>query len=241
LRFDYTANNNQETRFWSRVRAVLLEIGGWLIPLVGSMPSLFIWAGLMTMPLMVYLGIMFLSLFEPSVHFHSQESGIPYFLPAVDVLLLGGPYLPDKVISIFGVLLMVYATVYLNMKRKKGLVTTGPYRMVRNPQYLGAILFIINLTSRSYREVLGDVGWLGPVGTIRVWLGTIGAYLILALVEEQHLVSVFGESYKAYRRKTPFLFPFIAARPRVQEILVSILIPVLFLWALVGLNRVWYP
>lgn len=223
-----------------KLEAVFFDIAGWLIPLIASGPSLFIWAGLMTMPLLVYLVLMFLSLLNPAIRFHGQEPSVPYFLAALDVMLLGGPHPPDKVMSILGILIMVYATVYLNIKRKKGLVTSGPYRWVRNPQYLGAILFIVNLTSRSYREVLGDVGWLGPWGTLLVWLGTLVAYIFLALVEEMHLTREFGEAYVAYRNKTAFLIPFIVGR-RWLEIASSIAIPALLLWGLVLLNRALYP
>lgn len=224
-----------------KLRSIFFEIAGWLIPLVASAPSLFIWAGLMTMPLIVYLAIMFLSLFNPAIRCRSPELSAPYFLTALDVMLLGGPHWPDKVISILGIFIMVYATIYLNVKRKKGLVTSGPYRWVRNPQYFGALLFTINLTSRSYREVLGDVGWLGPEGTLLVWLGTLGAYILLALVEELHLSRLFGEAYAAYRSKTPFLIPFIVTRRRSFEIVASIVVPALLLWGLVLLNRNLFP
>ncbi|MDH4137261.1 MAG: hypothetical protein OEW09_11180 [Anaerolineae bacterium] len=233
--------NRLKTTLVERLRSVFFEIAGWLIPLVVSAPSLFIWAGLMTLPLVAYLAIMFLSLFSPAIRFHGQEPSIPYFLSAIEVLLLGGPHVPDKVISILGILIMVYATVYLNTRRKKGLVTSGPYRFVRNPQYFGAILLTINLTSRSYREVLGDVGWLGPGGTLLVWFGTLGAYILLALVEEVHLSRVFGEAYAAYRSKTAFLIPFAVTRQRPLEIAVSVVIPALLLWGLVLLNRALYP
>jgi protein-S-isoprenylcysteine O-methyltransferase Ste14 len=233
--------NHGRTTLAERLRSAFFEIAGWLLPLVASAPSLFIWAGLMTLPLIVYLAIMFLSLFNPAIRFHGQEPSMPYFLSAIDVLLLGGPHVPDKVISILGILIMVYATVYLNIKRKKGLVVSGPYRFVRNPQYFGAILFTINLTSRSYREVLGDVGWLGPGGTLLVWLGTLGAYVLLAWVEEVHLSRVFGEAYAAYRSKTAFLIPFAVTRRRPLEIAISVAIPVSLLWGLVLLNRIFYP
>lgn len=234
-------NNHGKKSLAERLSSAFFETAGWLIPLVASGPSLFIWAGLMTMPLIVYLAIMFLSLFDPAIRFHGQEPSVPYFLTALDVMLLGGPHLPDKVMSILGILIMVYATVHLNIKRKGGLVTSGPYHLVRNPQYFGAILFTINLTSRSYREVLGDVGWLGPGGTILVWLGTLGVYILLALVEEVHLTSKFGEAYTAYRNKAAFLIPFAVTRRRLVEIAASVVIPVLLLWGLVLLNRALYP
>jgi protein-S-isoprenylcysteine O-methyltransferase Ste14 len=193
----------------------------------------------MTMPLILYLGIMFLSFFDPSIDVKCCEG--PYFLTALDVMLLGGPYWPDKVFSILGIFTMVYSTVYLNRKRKTGLVTTGPYHLVRNPQYFGAILFIINMTSRSYREVLGDVGWIGPNGTLLIWLGTLVAYIFLALVEEAHLTRTFGDEYEAYKRDTPFLIPFATLRGRAFEIGISVAVPVILLWTLVRVNRVLYP
>jgi protein-S-isoprenylcysteine O-methyltransferase Ste14 len=234
-------NDQYRTTPVDRLRTAFLEVAGWLIPLLASAPSLFIWAGLMTLPLVVYLALMFLSLFNPAIKFHGQPPSIPYFLTAVEVLLLGGPHLPDQVMSLIGVLVMIYATVYLSHKRKEGLVTSGPYRLVRNPQYSGAILFIINLTSRSYREVLGDVGWLGPRGTLLVWFGTLGAYVLLALVEEIHLSRLFGEVYDSYRGRTPFLIPFIKTRRRWLEIAISVLVPAFLLWGLVQLNGVLYP
>jgi hypothetical protein len=233
--------NQDKKSLTERLRSVFFETAGWLIPLIASGPSLFIWAGLMTMPLILYLAIMFLSLFNPEIRWQGQEPTVPYFLTALDVMLLGGPHPPDKVMSILGILIMIYTTVYLNIKRKKGLVTSGPYRWVRNPQYLGAILFTINLTSRSYREVLGDVGWLGPGGTLLVWLGTLGAYILLALAEQVHLAREFGEAYIAYKNKTAFLIPFVVTRRRGLEIAVSIVIPALLVWGLILLNRMLYP
>jgi protein-S-isoprenylcysteine O-methyltransferase Ste14 len=234
-------DNHQQITPTERIKSAFLEIAGWLIPMVVSAPSLFIWAGLMTMPLVVYLVIMFLSLVDPTIQFHGQEPSASYFLSAIDVLLLGGPHLPDKVISILGILIMIFTTIYLNIKRKKGLVTSGPYRIVRNPQYFGAILFTSNLTSRSYREVLGDMGWLGPWGTLLIWFGTLGAYILLAWVEEMHLLGIFGEAYSTYQNKTAFLIPFTVTRRRWLEIVIAIIFPILLLVGLVSLNRMLYP
>jgi protein-S-isoprenylcysteine O-methyltransferase Ste14 len=195
----------------------------------------------MTMPLIVYLVIMCLSLFVPGIRYHGQEPSVPYILSALDVLLLGGPHWPDKAVSIAGILTMVYATVYLHLERKHGLVTSGPYRWVRNPQYFGALLFTTNLTSRSYREVLADVGWLGPTGTLLVWFGTLVAYLLLAWIEELHLSRLFGQAHTEYRSKTAFLIPFLVTRRRWLEITLSLVCPFLLLVALVLLNRVLYP
>jgi protein-S-isoprenylcysteine O-methyltransferase Ste14 len=184
---------------------------------------------------------MFLSFFNPAIRFGGQPPSSSYFLTALDVLFLGGPHWPDKLISIVGILLMIYATVYLQIHRKKGLVTSGPYRFLRNPQYFGATLFTINLTSRSFREVLGDVGWLGPTGTLLVWVGTLAAYILLAAIEEAHLKKIFGEMYESYRRRTAFLIPFTGSHRWPLEIAISVLTPALLLWALVTINRILFP
>jgi protein-S-isoprenylcysteine O-methyltransferase Ste14 len=227
-------------RQMKNLKKFFLDIAGWLIPLIISGPSLFIWAGLMTMPLLVYLVIMLLSLFNPNIDGIAVPDE-PYIITAVTVLLLGGPHWPDKVISILGIFIMVYAAIYLRIKRKNGLVTSGPYRYVRNPQYLGAVLFTINLTSRSYREVLGDIGWLGPTGTLLVWFGMLVAYILLASVEELYMTREYGEVFSKYKTDTPLLIPFIRTHHRWLELLLSVTIPVLLLFSLVFLNRILFP
>jgi hypothetical protein len=193
---------------FGKLRAGFLEIAGWLNPLVLSGPSLFIWAGLMTMTLILYLGFMFLSVFDAGVSCPSCPEE-PCFLSALGVLLLGGPYWTGKVFSILGISIMIYSAVYLNIKRKLGLVTTGPYRFVRKSQYFGAILYTINLTSRSYREVLGDVGWLSLAGTLLVWFAALlvtscwrwwkrPAWREDSLMNSQHTSFIQGSSFLSW-------------------------------------------
>lgn len=136
---------------------------------------------------------------------------------------------------------MVYSTLHLGLNRRKGLVTSGPYRFARHPQYLGMMVFSVNLTSRCYRETLGDVGWLGPGGTLLVWFATMVAYILLALVEELHLRAEFGQPYVDYSRNTAFLIPFLRTRRRWLEAIVSLVIPMLLLGALALLRRMLYP
>ena len=222
-------------------RAIFFEVAGWLIPLLTSAPSLFIWAGLMTLPLIGYVAIMFLSIFNPAIRYSGQSPSGSYFLAALDVLFLGGPHWPDKLISILGIFIMIYATVYLQIRRKKGLVTSGPYRFVRNPQYFGATLFTINLTNRSFREVLGDVGWLGPTGTLLGWSVMVAAYILLAAIEEAHLRKVFGPAYESYRRRTAFIIPFTGSHSWPVEIVITGAAFILLMWALFALTGILFP
>jgi protein-S-isoprenylcysteine O-methyltransferase Ste14 len=76
------------------------------------------------------------------------------------------------------------------------LVTTGPYRLVRHPSYLGMLL-----------------GFLGWALVFRSGAGVVASLLGLPLLheriaaEEALLASQFGAGYEAYRRRTWRLVP----------------------------------
>jgi len=77
------------------------------------------------------------------------------------------------------------------------LMTRGLYRMIRNPIYLGAVIFL-----------LGFVFW-HPASSI---LGmpiivAISAHLFVILYEEPHLRKAFGSEYEQYCRNVPRWFP----------------------------------
>jgi len=72
--------------------------------------------------------------------------------------------------------------------------TPGPYRIVRHPLYVGWLFAF----------------WMTPVMTFAHLLFSIAttAYIVLAIrFEERDLVREHGETYEAYRRAVPMLFP----------------------------------
>ncbi|MGF1623096.1 MAG: methyltransferase family protein [Rhodomicrobiaceae bacterium] len=74
----------------------------------------------------------------------------------------------------------------------ESLVTTGLYRYSRNPQYVASIA--------------GFLGLAIAVGTVEIVLLSglaIGVYALMPLAEEPWLARHFGESYDAYRQRTP--------------------------------------
>jgi len=76
------------------------------------------------------------------------------------------------------------------------LADTGLYRWGRNPQYIGWLLFLLGFC-------LTDWSWwcLAALVVVAVSLH------LLVLVEEEHLVRVFGEAYETFRKKTPRYLP----------------------------------
>ncbi len=78
-----------------------------------------------------------------------------------------------------------------------GLVTTGPYRLVRHPIYLGLALLAMG-------EALAFSSW--PAFLI-VLCGIIPTFAWRAHAEEALLSQTFGESYALYRKQTKMIIP----------------------------------
>jgi protein-S-isoprenylcysteine O-methyltransferase Ste14 len=78
------------------------------------------------------------------------------------------------------------------------LVTTGPYRLVRHPIYLG-------LTLLSMGEALAFASW--PALMI-VLFGIVPTFVWRARAEEKLLSRTFGERYEDYRLRTRMLVPY---------------------------------
>ena len=78
-----------------------------------------------------------------------------------------------------------------------GLVTTGPYRLVRHPIYLGLIMLALG-------QALAFSSWLA--GLI-VLVGIVPTFAWRAGAEERLLSRAFGERYVLYRRQTKMIIP----------------------------------
>lgn len=177
-----------------RIRSGFLKIAGYSIPLVQSVPA---WTGLMTLPFASFLIMMFTNLpFNLSIALSN------FFVPFL---------IPEKALIIIGLMILGYSVVYLRIRKIEGLITSGPYRLVRHPQYLGMILATLGFTSWSVwilNNTFG-IGFLSPSQTIGLWFIELFAYILLAFIEEQHLSRKYGESFESYKRQAPFFIPFL--------------------------------
>lgn len=80
------------------------------------------------------------------------------------------------------------------------LVTSGLYRYVRNPMYVGGLLVLLGqaVAFRSVSLLVYALAW---------WLAV---HLFIVLYEEPHLAGVFGAEYDNYRRAVPRWIPKLA-------------------------------
>jgi len=222
------------------VKERVFDFAGWLILLFQSVPALFIWGGLMTLPFAMYLVIMFFSFGNIEVPLITERGGF-YFLEALNIFFFGGNRIPEMVVSFTGLFILIYSVLFLKFRKPEGLVTSGPYKFVRHPQYLGVIVFTANLTSRSFRETLGDIGWIGPEWTFLLWFVTLAAYILLARVEENHLSNKYGNQYEDYRENSGFIFPFLKMKNRILEIVITLLVAVLLMFGTAFLAEIMHP
>jgi protein-S-isoprenylcysteine O-methyltransferase Ste14 len=84
----------------------------------------------------------------------------------------------------------------LHQKASVGLVSDGFYAIVRHPLYLLTLIFL----------------FLSPVMTVQRALLTILSliYFVLgALIEEQRLLEEFGDRYRHYQLRVPFMIPIL--------------------------------
>ena len=74
------------------------------------------------------------------------------------------------------------------------LIVRGPYRWVRHPLYLSALLMIWSYPDLTMDRLLLDLSFT-------VWV------IVAMRLEERGLVARFGEAYRCYQRQVPMLIP----------------------------------
>ena len=80
-----------------------------------------------------------------------------------------------------------------------GLVTAGPYRLVRHPIYAGLALLAVG-------QALAFGSW---PALLVVLSGIVPTFAWRASAEEQLLSRTFGERYEVYRQRTRMIVPYI--------------------------------
>lgn len=103
----------------------------------------------------------------------------------------------SKVIMGIGILLIIFGWRQIHKARKQGkLITTGLYKYVRHPQYLGFLLITLGL----------NVMWLTII-TLILWPLLALLYWRLAKEEDKDMEEQFGEEFREYKRQVPGFIP----------------------------------
>ncbi len=180
---------------------------GYVLPLFISIPPKMAWGGLMTVPFFVYLVLMMFNLIE--------NPPFPSYFGWTTI------------IQIVAILFLIWSVVYLRKEKTKGLVTSGPYRFVRHPQYLSVIILSTFMTTHSVWLLMysNGSGWLTLDLTKILWLLMLTAYAVIAVIEEMHLQKKFDSQWGKYSNRVGFFIPFFLYKSRSVEMLSGIIIP----------------
>jgi protein-S-isoprenylcysteine O-methyltransferase Ste14 len=84
----------------------------------------------------------------------------------------------------------------VNVRKHATLVTNGPYRWVRHPLYLAAILIVVSFSLLTASAFFAMIGGLA-----------IALLIVRSGTEEAKLEERFGADYREYRSRTGFLLP----------------------------------
>jgi len=147
-------------------------------------------------------------LWQPSSQTVSTPSGpLRWSLRAVSFLSAFGFYWGAKALRFFDPFGL---RPIINRLRGRNLMpmpitVAGPYRWVRHPLYLFAILTFWSFPDLTTDRLLFNLLWT-------VWI-VIGAYL-----EEIDLIAEFGDAYREYQRRVPMLVPLLKWPKREQSI-----------------------
>jgi hypothetical protein len=115
--------------------------------------------------------------------------------------LLAGHTSPESIIwgvpfLLVGIAIRLWAKGCLH--QNKEITTSGPYRFVRHPFYLGNLFLDASIVVFS--------GWIPLICVFPFWW--IAIYLPTMRREEASLMNLFGEAYHEYARRVPLLIPF---------------------------------
>lgn len=165
------------TRRWSaesrRARALLKDAAPIHLVMHIPVPWVFILAYLVGVAVQLFLPI----------HIRSSEVA-SYGLTAGLVFVVVGVAVAFSALGIF----RKRSTTTIPFDTPTSLVTSGPYRITRNPMYVGLTLI--------YLGVAGTRAELWPVIVLPVLLGYVN--FVVIPIEEGHLHNAFGDAYTQY-------------------------------------------
>jgi protein-S-isoprenylcysteine O-methyltransferase Ste14 len=113
---------------------------------------------------------------------------------------------PDYIVWPVGILLIVLGFgirtwsqqhIHRRLNLPHHLTTTGPYRIIRNPLYVGNMMLVVGAT------FLSELIWVIPIS----FLWSFSVYSIIVRYEEGRLLERFGESYRGYLSRVPRWIP----------------------------------
>jgi len=84
------------------------------------------------------------------------------------------------------------------IKKNHELITKGPFKIIRHPQYICQILLNLGATAATFSYIVGFLALI-----------EIPIYIMRASLEDKLLAKYFSEKFSDYKKKSGFMIPFI--------------------------------
>jgi protein-S-isoprenylcysteine O-methyltransferase Ste14 len=84
------------------------------------------------------------------------------------------------------------------IKKNHELITKGPFKIIRHPQYLCQILLNLGATAATFSYIVGFLVLI-----------EIPIYIMRASLEDKLLAKYFSEKFSDYKKKSGFMIPLI--------------------------------
>jgi protein-S-isoprenylcysteine O-methyltransferase len=92
-----------------------------------------------------------------------------------------------------------FFTTVVTIQQGHKVIRAGPYRYVRHPSYSGSFLAFIG----------AGIALGNALGLVSMAILTYTAYYVRMNIEEQALITAFGEEYVKYMKETKRMVPFL--------------------------------
>lgn len=138
-------------------------------------------------------------------------------IATIFLLIIAKPYswklfVLGLALALTGELIRLWSSGYL--KKDKTLAATGPYRVVRNPLYVGSFLMSLGFATVC-------INFSYPYRTAALFLvillGFKFVYSLQVKAEEKHLEKLFGEDYRQYKTRVNKYFPALKHLPKALK------------------------
>jgi len=139
-----------------------------------------------------------LYLLQGAILYYRIALGIPFLVLGI-ILIIAGFTLHGWTAKLIG----LRATIgYTEIKpdtqsEKNGLVTSGPFSVVRHPSYWAHTAIVTGIFFMSGIIVVGIIALIDLAIT----------YFVTTTLEDQELVKRFGNQYREYQKRVPKFFP----------------------------------
>ena len=180
--------------------------------------------GLMVFPIAIYLfSIIWILPGKYDEIYTLQREWLPIGIlkdKSMDTLFLSRDLLLGRVVALGGLIIFLAGLISL-LKKRRGVVKSKLYSLVRHPQYLGFIIMTWGISIMSI-QYTGRIDYI-----LHSWFLMAIAYILLACYEEWYLLKKHKKEYQEYKLKVPFIFP-IPCPHKIPQTLFTIVILLVF-------------